>query len=278
MGLRLADRTCCAACPACAVAAVMNVRCIARAVVWRPCPSSIRPAPPTFLEGPSTVFWVAVVACTVVIRPSRMPAVTKGTQLWVRFRCLVALGGSYTAPVLQTAKMAGLQQRLHPHKMEVPLCVPSSTAAAASNCACQRTKGVVHCLGQGRPAVGGAAATLLHASRQQAQNIRIVQLSAPKASFTTLATGARQLVVHEALDSTVTEGSYFSWFTPCDQDEIRSISRKKWAAFATVAAACRCGDNAEQKALQRSSPPRLTTTNMGASLEGAEMTTCKAHK
>ncbi len=27
----------------------------------------------TLLEGPSTVFWVAVAACTVVIRPSRIP-------------------------------------------------------------------------------------------------------------------------------------------------------------------------------------------------------------
>ena len=38
--------------------------------------NSYSPRPPrqSFLEGPSTVFWVAVVACTVVIRPSRMPA------------------------------------------------------------------------------------------------------------------------------------------------------------------------------------------------------------
>mmetsp|Transcript_20376 Transcript_20376/g.51617 ORF Transcript_20376/g.51617 Transcript_20376/m.51617 type:complete len:205 (-) Transcript_20376:297-911(-) len=32
-----------------------------------------RPPRQSFLEGPSTVFWVAVVACTVVIRPSLMP-------------------------------------------------------------------------------------------------------------------------------------------------------------------------------------------------------------
>src|SRR4051812_3696220 len=32
-----------------------------------------RPPRQSLAEGPSTVFWVAVVACTVVIRPSRMP-------------------------------------------------------------------------------------------------------------------------------------------------------------------------------------------------------------
>ena len=30
----------------------------------------------TFWEGPSTVFWVAVVACTVVIRPSKIPEIS----------------------------------------------------------------------------------------------------------------------------------------------------------------------------------------------------------
>ena len=47
---------------------------------------------------------------------------------------------------------------------------------------------------------------------------RTADRDSPKASFTTLATGARQLVVQDALDSTVTEGSYFSWFTPCWRD------------------------------------------------------------
>src|SRR3954470_8740401 len=32
-----------------------------------------RPPRQSFLDGPSTVFWVAVVACTVVIRPRLMP-------------------------------------------------------------------------------------------------------------------------------------------------------------------------------------------------------------
>ena len=74
---------------------------------------------------------------------------------------------------------------------------------------------------------------MLLAPRMRAANCtsgckRTAQLDAPKASFTTLATGARQLVVHEALDSTVTEGSYFSWFTPCgDRIEIRLIVRKQ---------------------------------------------------
>ena len=37
----------------------------------------------------------------------------------------------------------------------------------------------------------------------------------PNASWTTLARGARQLVVQEALETTCMEaGSYFSWFTP----------------------------------------------------------------
>merc|ERR1711970_421558 len=38
--------------------------------------------------------------------------------------------------------------------------------------------------------------------------------SRPKLSLMTLATGARQLVVQEALDTTCRLGSYFSWFTP----------------------------------------------------------------
>src|SRR6516164_8642094 len=32
-----------------------------------------RPPRQSFLDGPSTVFWVAVIACTVVIRPSTIP-------------------------------------------------------------------------------------------------------------------------------------------------------------------------------------------------------------
>jgi hypothetical protein len=36
-------------------------------------PLTERPPRQSFLEGPSTVFWVAVAACTVVISPSAMP-------------------------------------------------------------------------------------------------------------------------------------------------------------------------------------------------------------
>ncbi|GIM10991.1 hypothetical protein Vretimale_14556, partial [Volvox reticuliferus] len=36
-------------------------------------PLTARPPRQSFFDGPSTVFWVAVVACTVVIRPSLMP-------------------------------------------------------------------------------------------------------------------------------------------------------------------------------------------------------------
>merc|ERR1719352_970795 len=36
----------------------------------------------------------------------------------------------------------------------------------------------------------------------------------PKLSLTTLVIGARQLVVHEALETTVSEALYFSWLTP----------------------------------------------------------------
>src|SRR5699024_8619082 len=36
-------------------------------------PEAARPPRQSFREGPSTVFWVAVVECTVVIRPSVMP-------------------------------------------------------------------------------------------------------------------------------------------------------------------------------------------------------------
>src|SRR5215469_12048215 len=35
--------------------------------------SVVRPARQSLFEGPSTVFWVAVMACTVVIRPSTIP-------------------------------------------------------------------------------------------------------------------------------------------------------------------------------------------------------------
>src|SRR5512134_1094926 len=35
-----------------------------------------RPPRQSLLEGPSTVFWVAVAACTVVIRPRLMPKVS----------------------------------------------------------------------------------------------------------------------------------------------------------------------------------------------------------
>src|SRR5690606_18256094 len=39
------------------------------------------PRPPlqSFADGPSTVFWVAVVACTVVIRPSSIPQLSCST-------------------------------------------------------------------------------------------------------------------------------------------------------------------------------------------------------
>ena len=36
-------------------------------------PEAARPPRQSFMDGPSTVFWVAVVECTVVIRPSVMP-------------------------------------------------------------------------------------------------------------------------------------------------------------------------------------------------------------
>ena len=39
-------------------------------------PEAARPPRQSFLEGPSTVFWVAVVEWTVVIRPSSMPKVS----------------------------------------------------------------------------------------------------------------------------------------------------------------------------------------------------------
>src|SRR6187431_1218771 len=38
-----------------------------------------RPPRQSFLDGPSTVFWVAVAACTVVIRPRLMPKLSFST-------------------------------------------------------------------------------------------------------------------------------------------------------------------------------------------------------
>ena len=38
-----------------------------------------RPPRQSFFEGPSTVFWVAVAACTVVIRPFSMPNLSLST-------------------------------------------------------------------------------------------------------------------------------------------------------------------------------------------------------
>src|SRR5512135_3300441 len=38
-----------------------------------------RPPRQSFLDGPSTVFWVAVAACTVVIRPRLMPQLSFST-------------------------------------------------------------------------------------------------------------------------------------------------------------------------------------------------------
>ena len=38
-----------------------------------------RPPRQSFTEGPSTVFWVAVMACTVVIRPVTMPKLSLTT-------------------------------------------------------------------------------------------------------------------------------------------------------------------------------------------------------
>ena len=38
-----------------------------------------RPPRQSFLEGPSTVFWVAVAACTVVMRPRLMPKASFST-------------------------------------------------------------------------------------------------------------------------------------------------------------------------------------------------------
>ena len=38
-----------------------------------------RPPRQSLLDGPSTVFWVAVVACTVVIRPRLMPHLSCST-------------------------------------------------------------------------------------------------------------------------------------------------------------------------------------------------------
>ena len=42
-------------------------------------PEAARPPRQSFLEGPSTVFWVAVVEWTVVIRPSVMPQLSCST-------------------------------------------------------------------------------------------------------------------------------------------------------------------------------------------------------
>ena len=42
-------------------------------------PEAARPPRQSFRDTPSTVFWVAVVECTVVIRPSAMPKLSCST-------------------------------------------------------------------------------------------------------------------------------------------------------------------------------------------------------
>jgi len=64
---------------------------------------ALRPPRQSFLEGPSCVGWVAVTACTVVMRPSSMPQVSSSTlttgarQLVVQLALLtiVCAAGSY---------------------------------------------------------------------------------------------------------------------------------------------------------------------------------------
>ena len=131
------------------------------------CCSSPRPPRQSFLEGPSTVFWVAVVACTVVIRPSLMPA---------------GQGGGSGAAVVAWRRCRGRRR--------------------------------------GQETVVGPFLIALRKGRTRqrlaVQPLDPVSRHPPKASSMTLARGARQLVVHEALDTTSMDlASYFSWFTPC---------------------------------------------------------------
>src|SRR5450830_695070 len=60
-----------------------------------------RPPRQSLLEGPSTVFWVAVAACTVVIRPRLMPHLSCTTlasgarQLVVQLALLIIASPAY---------------------------------------------------------------------------------------------------------------------------------------------------------------------------------------
>merc|ERR1719464_1946224 len=55
--------------------------------------------------------------------------------------------------------------------------------------------------------------------------------SIPQVSLSTLATGARQLVVQEALETTVMPDSYLSWFTPMTKMGASSLGGAEMMAF-----------------------------------------------
>src|SRR5699024_11919544 len=72
-------------------------------------PEAARPPRQSFMDTPSTVFWVAVVECTVVIRPSVMPQLSFST-LAMGARQLVV------QEALDTKYMSGVYlSRLTPH-------------------------------------------------------------------------------------------------------------------------------------------------------------------
>ena len=70
------------------------------------------PRPPlqSFPLGPSTVFWVAVTACTVVIRPSRIPKLSlitlaKGARQLVVQEALLTIYNDQFNPLLQVQSL-----------------------------------------------------------------------------------------------------------------------------------------------------------------------------
>ena len=136
-----------------------------------------------FLEGPSTHFWVAVVACTVVMRPSLMPASWEGAGAAGQAgscgpACQAAREGagrrtrrgawSAVAPsgaVAAPPSTRGISLCSGIHCYSVQQCMKPTASASNSKGPAPRTKGVVHNLGHGRQAIGGARGVGQHLDR-----------------------------------------------------------------------------------------------------------------
>ena len=89
-------------------------------------------------------------------------------------------------------------------------------------------------------------------------------LSIPKASFSTLATGARQLVVHDAFETTTWSSVSLSWLTPCTT--VRSAFSAGAETRTRLASAFRC---AEAFSFEVKMPVHSRTTSTPSSPQGS---------